>query len=58
MFWAFVFVVLAWMAHLVFQAGTLLKAVNLLGLIVMVAGSVCLLRRVLSGPRRFARHGH
>jgi uncharacterized membrane protein len=57
MFWAFVFVMLVWLAHLVIQAGLILKLVNLLGFILMVAAGVWLLRRVLSRRSRFARHG-
>jgi uncharacterized membrane protein len=58
MFWAFVFVMLVWMAHLVIQAGSLLKTVNLLGFIALGAGGLWLLRRVLTGRRRLARQGH
>ena len=57
MFWAFVFVVLAWMAHLVIQAGSLLKTLNLLGFIVLAAGAFGLLRRVRSRRRRLVRQG-
>jgi uncharacterized membrane protein len=44
---------LVWLAHLVIQASSILKLVNLLGFIVMVAGGVWLVRRVLSRRRRF-----
>jgi uncharacterized membrane protein len=57
MFWSFVFVMLFWLAHLVMQASLILKLVNLLGFILMVAGGVWLLRRVLSRRSRFPQHG-
>jgi hypothetical protein len=58
MFWAFVFVVLVWMAHLVIQAGSLLKTVNLLGFIALGAGGLWVLSRVLTRCRRLARQSH
>jgi hypothetical protein len=58
MFWAFVFVVLVWMAHLAIQAGSLLKTVNLLGFVALGAGGLWLLRRVLTRRRQLARQGH
>lgn len=58
MFWAFVFVVLVWMAHLVIQAGSLLKTVNLLGFVALGVGGLWLLRRVLTRRRQLARQGH
>ncbi len=58
MFWAFVFVVLVWMAHLAIQAGSLLKTVNLLGFVALGVGGLWLLRRVLTRRRQLARQGH
>lgn len=58
MFWAFVIVVLVWMAHLAIQAGSLLKTVNLLGFVALGAGVLWLLRRMVSKRRRLARQGH
>ncbi len=58
MFWAFVIVVLVWMAHLVIQAGSLLKTVNLLGFVALGAGGLSLLRRVLTRRRQLARQSH